>query len=109
MSYNKVVRTELDKLAGQIETLARTVRQKLSGNEVVVDVANELIKNSVSFTFHLGQLYGLEVPVNQPVASSAKSVKSVKVVSQGNSQARYHNVRDSRGRFARTTTVVSNP
>lgn len=106
MSYNKVVRTELDKLAGQIETLARTVRQKLSGNEVVVDVANELIKNSVSFTFHLGQLYGLEVPVNQPVASSAKSVK---VVSQGNSQARYHNVRDSRGRFARTTTVVSNP
>lgn len=103
MSYNRVVRTELDKLANQIETLARTVRQKLSGDEAVVDVANELIKNSVSFTFHLGQLYGLEVPVSQPTTSSkvATAVHSRPVTG-----TRYHNVRDSRGRFASTATVV---
>lgn len=105
MSYNRVVRTELDKLAGQIETLARTVRQKLTGNEAVVDVANELIKNSVSFTFHLGQLYGLEVPVVQ----TASATKPVAVASRVGNQVRYHNVRDSRGRFVRATGLAGNP
>lgn len=91
MNTDKVIRNELKKLLNQVETLSKQVSDSLENDENIVDLANELVKSTVSFTFHLGQLYGVENQLNQQPVKVVQATKAVNV--------RYHNVRDSRGRF----------
>lgn len=98
---NKEIRTELKKLVNQIETLAQQVSQKLEKDEVVVDTANELVSSTVAFTFHLGHLYGFDKATTKVV--TAKMPRAVKPASY--QSPRYHNARDSKGRFAPSPTV----
>lgn len=101
MSTNVLVRNELQKILGQVTSLSQQVTDSLAKEENVVDLSNELVKQVVSFTFHLGHLYGVESTATA-VSSPAKSVKVAKAVN-----VRYHNVRDHRGRFVpRQTSVV---
>lgn len=107
MSNNKNVRNAVSQIAQQIENLARQVQTKITQNDDLISVANELIRNSSTFTFALGELFALE-------ENSKKKVKTTVVSNPNNtattaststasaSSARnYHNVRDSLGRFRR--------
>lgn len=98
MSNSSVVRNELSKYAQQIETLAREVQTKLSTGGDPLPVANELVRNSSTFIFTLGEMYALESS-----ALGGKAVKA-KVVSNPSgtvTSRNYHNKRDNLGRFAR--------
>jgi hypothetical protein len=97
---NKEIRTELKKLVNQIETLAQQVGQKLEKDEVVVDTANELVSSTVAFTFHLGHLYGFDKATAKPAVKAARAVKPASFKSP-----RYHNTRDSKGRFVSSLTA----
>src|SRR4051812_17207608 len=100
MSTNVTVRSELKKILSQVTSLSQQVSDSLEKQDNVVDLSNELVKSMVSFTFHLGHLYGVEsAPV--AVSSAPKSVKVAKAVN-----VRYHNVRDHLGRFVHRTTAV---
>lgn len=92
---NQQVRSELKKVVASIETLAHQALVKIDNGEDVLTIANELIKNSVTATFILGEVYALESQTSS-VASSTAKVK--RVVNSSN----WHNVRDSRGRFVTT-------
>jgi hypothetical protein len=65
----------------------------VDNNGDILGVANELVRNSQTFVFALGEVYALE-----QVGSQGKTVKATQVKA-GN--ANYHNVRDNRGRFTR--------
>lgn len=100
MSNNKNVRNAVSQIAQQIENLARQVQTKISQNDDLISVANELIRNSSTFTFALGELFALE--------ESGKKVKATVVSNPNNTSTasanparNYHNVRDSLGRFRR--------
>jgi len=82
------IRADLKKLASEIEALAQKVQVKIDSDKVVLDASNELVKDSLKLTFALGQLYG----TNQKIVHRTRAVRS---------NANYHNVRDSRGRFTR--------
>lgn len=94
MTTNNTVRTELKRIAEQIETLAHEAHVRLAAGGSILDVANELVKNSISLTFGLGELYGTE-------KQSATNTKPV--TPRVRTQSNFHNVRDNRGRFTRTT------
>jgi hypothetical protein len=87
------VRNEVSKLAQQIESLARQVQDKLATGADLINVANELVRNSSTFTFALGEMYALE--------SSGKKIKATTVSNPNGTPRKYHNVRDSLGRFSR--------
>ncbi len=99
MKTNMTVRNELKKILSQVSTLSQQVSDMLDKEENVVDLSNELVKSSISFTFHLGHLYGVEADLNQ-VSAAPKSVKVARAVN-----VRYHNVRDHRGRFVQKATA----
>lgn len=87
------IRNEVNKLAQQIEDLARQVQAKLSTGDDPMMLANELVRSNSVFVFALGQMYA---------DSNSKTVKTVTVSNPNNTKARkYHNVRDSLGRFTR--------
>ena len=89
-------RNDVRQIAEKIEALAKEVQSKLDNNGDVLSAANELARNNVTFVFTLGEFYALNngFSAGTPVAGT--------VVSNPNrTQVRYHNVRDSRGRFAR--------
>jgi len=95
---NTNVRNAVSQIAQQIENLARQVQDKLAQGGDLIPVANELVRNSSTFTFALGELFALEEGVK------TKRVKTTVVSNpSGTAQARpnYHNVRDSLGRFRR--------
>lgn len=94
MNTNVTVRSELKKIASQIETLAHEAHTKLSNGSSILDVANELVKNSITLTFGLGELYATE---NTGRAAQTGTAKPRKVSSN------WHNVRDNRGRFKSVT------
>lgn len=83
------VRVELKKITSQIETLAVQAQSRLNAGQGVLDICNELVKQSITLTFTLGELYGVE----KPGTTGAAKVRGV------NPNAKFHNVRDSRGRF----------
>jgi hypothetical protein len=89
---SNTTRNDVKQLAEKIEVLARDVQAKLDNGTDFMVVANELVRNNLTFVFTLGELYAL-----QQVGTN-KSVKATAVSNHGN--ANYHNVRDSRGRFA---------
>lgn len=88
------VRNSVIQIARQIETLAKQVQDKLAQGGDLISVANELVRNSSTFTFALGEMFALE--------ESGKKVKATAVSNPANTKPRnYHNVRDSLGRFTR--------
>jgi hypothetical protein len=88
---SNTTRNDVKQLAANIETLARDVQSKLDTDGDFLTAANELVRNNLTFVFTLGEFYAL-----QQVGGN-KTVKATKV---SNGNANYHNVRDSRGRFA---------
>lgn len=98
MSLNKNVRVELKKLANQIETLAKQVQKKVSSatGKDILDTAQEMIKNSTTFTFMLGGLLHSEDKKDSKTPALAASNSTLGV------KPNYHSVRDSKtGRFVR--------
>jgi hypothetical protein len=93
---SNITRDEVKKLAVTIESLAHGVQSALDNNGDVLAVANELVRNNLTLVFALGEFYA-----TQSSPATTKSV-SAKVVSNPNNTkvANWHNVRDSRGRFA---------
>jgi hypothetical protein len=94
------VRTVLSKLGQTIENLAREVQTKLNQGADPLAVANELVRNSSTFVFTLGEMYALEQQ------SNGKKVKATVVASGSSSTSNtgsrnYHNLRDASGRFRR--------
>lgn len=88
------VRNSVIQIARQIETLAKQVQDKLAQGGDLISVANELVRNSSTFTFALGEMFALE--------ESGKKVKATTVSNPAGTKNRnYHNVRDSLGRFTR--------
>jgi hypothetical protein len=93
------VRNAVSQIAQQIESLARQVQDKLAQGKSaqggdLIGVANELVRNSSTFTFALGELFALE-------DSSGKKVQATAVSNPSGTPRNYHNVRDSLGRFRR--------
>ena len=104
MSNN--IQNDVKQLAANIETLARAVQAKLDSNanvlqandkekEAFLNAANELVRNNVTFTFALGEFYALEQ------LGSNKTVQGSVVSNPSGTTHKYHNVRDSLGRFAK--------
>lgn len=95
MSKKQTVRNELSKYAQQIEFLAQEVQKKLSQGLDVIVLSNELVRNSSTFVFTLGEMYALE---SKGVGNAVKSTPS----GLKNSTPRnYHNLRDASGRFVK--------
>lgn len=84
-------RNDVKQLVKNIENLAKEMQLKLEGTSDLLPVANELVRNSLTFVFTLGELSALE----HPVAISSKKVKLVKP----SNKLGYHNKRDKFGRF----------
>lgn len=88
-------RNDVRQLAKQIETLAQEVQSKLDVNGDFLTVANELVRNNVTFVFALGEVHALEQ------AGMAKKVMATTVSNPNHTSRNYHNVRDSHGRFSK--------
>ncbi len=91
---NSKVRSEVGKLVTQIESLAVRFRTALDNNADVIQTANELVANTMTLTFSVGELYALEN--NTPVVTA-----TVKV----NSHPNWQRPRDNNGRFVKATIV----
>jgi hypothetical protein len=87
-------KNDVKQLAQQIENLAREVVVRVDNGGDLLSVANELVRNNATFIFTLGEVYALE---QTKTFSNKKSKIKVARSSGGN----YHNLRDSRGRFAK--------
>lgn len=112
MSNNNNVRNAVSQIAQQIENLARQVQDKLAQGKSaqggdLIGVANELVRNSSTFTFTLGELFALEESgkkkVKTTVVSNPNNTTATATASttSANAGRNYHNVRDSLGRFSR--------
>lgn len=88
-------RNEIKQLAQTMETLAREVQVRLDAGSDILVLGNELVRNSSTFVFTLGEMYALER------VGSTSSVTATKVSSGTPSARNYHKVRDSLGRFTR--------
>jgi hypothetical protein len=92
---NITTRNDVKQLAEKIEVLAREVQNKLQNNNGdFLATANELVRNNLTFVFALGEVYALE-----QAGTSGKAVRATTVSNP--SGTRWHNIRDSRGRFVR--------
>jgi hypothetical protein len=89
---SNTTRNDVKQLAERIEALAKEVQSKLDANGDFLTPANELTRNNLTFVFTLGEYYA-----NQ---QNGGTVKATTVSNPNGTQVRYHNVRDSRGRFA---------
>jgi hypothetical protein len=90
---NKLIRNEVSRLAQQIESLAKQVQNSLSQGSDPIGIANELVRNSSTFVFALGEMYALE--------GKSKTVTGTTISNPNNTRRNYHNVRDAYGRFTR--------
>jgi len=91
---SNTTRNDVKQLAERIEGLAKDIQEKLSNDGDFLWAANELARNNLTFIFTLGEFYALNKQ------GSTGTVKATPVKS-GSAPANYHNLRDSRGRFAR--------
>lgn len=79
-------KNDVKTLASKIETLAKEVQSKLENNQDdILTVGNELVRNSMTFVFSLGELY------------HAKQVPTTVVKQKSNKIFK----RDEKGRFCR--------
>lgn len=83
-------RNDAKLLAQQIENLAREVQSKLDNGGDFLSVANELVRNSNTFVFSLGEIYALE-----------QSGSNKKITTKTVYNPNYHNLRDKLGRFTK--------
>lgn len=91
---SNITRNDVKQLAGEIESLAKEVQSRLDNNGDVLKAANELVRNNLALVFHLGEFYAVQqLGTNKTVQATP--------VSNPNGTANWHNVRDSRGRFAK--------
>ena len=91
---SNTTRNDVKQLAANIETLAKEVQSKLDANGDFLTTANELVRNNLTFVFTLGEFYALQqIGTNKTVRATP--------VSAPNGSSSFHNVRDSRGRFAK--------
>lgn len=91
---SNTTRNDVKQLAEKIEVLAKDVQAKLDNNGDFLTAANELVRNNLTFVFTLGEFYALQQ------VGSTKTVKATAVSNPAGTHAKWHNVRDSRGRFA---------
>lgn len=84
----QTTRSDIKVLAQQIENLAKEVQSSIDNNGDVIGTANELVRNSTTFVFALGEVYALE---QAGITALKRRV--------GNPN--YHNIRNARGQFAR--------
>ncbi len=89
---SNTTRNDVKQLAQKIEALAKEVQSKVDANDDFLVAANELTRNNLTFVFTLGEYYALN--------GSTKTVQATPVSNPNGTVIRYHNVRDSRGRFA---------
>ncbi len=92
---SNTTRNDVKQLAEKIEVLAKNVQLKLDANAddaLLLSVANELVRNNLTFVFTLGEFYALK-----------QSGTNKKHIAKKVSMMNYHNVRDSFGRFTRKT------
>jgi len=83
-------RNDVKQLAAQIEVLAKRVQENLDGKGDFLAAANELVRNSTTMVFALGEVYALE---------NVKGVKTKTAVAKKVNSGRVY-LRDSHGRFA---------
>jgi hypothetical protein len=86
-------RNDLKQLAEKIELLAKEVQSKADSGGDLMNAANELARNNLTFVFTLGEVYANENGV------AGKKVKA-KTVSNPNRTPRSYK-RDALGRFSR--------
>jgi hypothetical protein len=91
---SNTTRNDVKQIAATIESLAKQFQANLESGGDILGTANELARNSQTFVFTLGEFYALQQ------AGSTKTVTGT-AVSNPSGTPRYHNVRDSRGRFTR--------
>lgn len=92
------VRNELSRLAQQIESLAAQVQSQIASgtnSSGLLGSINEVIRNSSTLTFALGELVALEGSPRTRKATVVSNPSGTKT------NRNYHNVRDSFGRFTR--------
>lgn len=87
-------RNEIKQLAQTMETLAREVQVRVDAGTDIMTLANELVRNTSTLTFTLGEMYALE-----QVGTSKKHM-ATRAKTTGSGTNYRHNVRDSLGRFA---------
>jgi hypothetical protein len=87
-------RNDVKQFASKIEALAKEVQSKVDNGDDYLSVANELMRNSTTLVFTIGEVYAIEQ------SGSGKKVKAT-TVKTGNVNRNYHNVRDNNGRFTR--------
>jgi hypothetical protein len=94
---NTTTRNDVKQLAESIEALAREVQSKLQNNGDFLASANELVRKNLTMVFTLGEVYALEQ------MGTGKAVKATVVSGPASphAHANWHNLRDSRGRFAK--------
>lgn len=92
MAYS-ATRNDVRKFAENIENLAKELQAKLDKGEDFMMISNELVRNTATMTFTIGEVYALE--------QSNKSSKKIKktVVATTVSSRNYHNMRDAFGKF----------
>jgi uncharacterized protein YoxC len=90
-------RNEVKQLAKTMESLAHEIQVLLDSGANILGVANELARNSSTFVFTLGGMYALDELGSTSSKVAAKGGSAVKP----QHTSRYHNVRDSLGRFTR--------
>lgn len=83
-------RNDVKQLAAQIEVLAKRVQENIDGKGDFLTPANELVRNSTTMVFALGEVYALE---------NVKGVKIKTTIAKKANAGRVY-LRDSRGRFA---------
>jgi hypothetical protein len=81
---NSTVRTELNKYAQQIESLAKQVQTTLTAGGNPLTVAHELVRNSSTFVFVLGEMYALEAAGKTKTSRKANKTTTATVVSNPN-------------------------
>lgn len=91
---SNTVGNDVKKFASLVENLAKELQVKLDSGADIMATANELVRNQMTLVFTLGEFYA-NTTNGTPVKATTVSNPS------GTKSANYHNLRDSRGRFAR--------
>lgn len=104
-------KNEIKQIAQNMETLAREVQVRLTADNDILDIANELVRNSSTFVFTLGEHYALKqvgssktrkgTVVASTVVSGSTPTGTVVSGTTSTVARNYHNVRDIAGRFTR--------
>lgn len=94
---NNPNRNDVKQVASVIENLARQVQEKADSGSDLIALAEELVRNNVTFIFTVGEVFALERAglVGKTVAATTVSNPNKTVRNYSN----HHKVRDSRGRF----------